>query len=118
MTKEKLQAMFAEWQKRLRLQDWKIYVEISRDRDMKFEGNGGEVHWQIEAKQAVINIIDPIDYPPNTMAEQDMEQTLVHELLHLHFAPFDAEHNTPADVAQEQAIHAIAEALVKLKREK
>jgi hypothetical protein len=41
-----------------------------------------------------------------------MEKTLVHELLHLHFAPFAAPDGTPEDTAQEQAIDLIAKALV------
>ncbi len=114
---EELQEKLIEWQKRLRLQDWIIKAGIKRNRDMK-DKSQGQCQWTITSKLASIFILDHLDYPPDSMLEQDMEQTLVHELIHLHFAPFDDESDTPKEVAIEQAVDCIAYGLVQLHREK
>lgn len=112
-----LRKLCQEWQSRLRLNDWEIKLFISRERDMIRPGLQGENTWEIKNKSAIIKILDPIDYPPDVLWEQDMEKTLVHELLHLHFAPFDKyEEDSMEGIAIEQAIDAIAKALVTLKR--
>lgn len=112
---EQLQKKLFEWQKRLRLQDWLITIEIVRERDFSMEGVLGEVHWVLEKKMAKIKIIDPIDYPPDSFEPQDMENTLVHELLHLHFAPF--KYDGDNYVAEEQAIESIASGILTAYRE-
>lgn len=114
---DELQTACEEWQKRLRLQDWIVKATISRSSDMK-NGTQGHVNWVLQKKMATITVIDPIDYPTDSMHQQDMEQTLVHELLHLHFAPFDDEVDTPKEVAIEQATDCIAFSLINLHREK
>lgn len=114
---EELQEKLVEWQKRLRLQDWIIKARITRNKDIKAKSQG-QCHWTIQTKLATILILDPVDYPEDTMHPQDMEQTLVHELLHLHFAPFDDEVDTPKEIAIEQATDCIAYGLVQLHREK
>lgn len=110
---DELRQLCIEWQKILRLQDWDIIVQISRRDDTFGNSTMGQVRYHLELKQALIKIIDPIDYPANVIYPQDMEISLVHELLHLHFAPFNAEEGTPAATAQEQAI---AKGLVGLRR--
>jgi hypothetical protein len=112
MTEQELTTLCAEWQKTLRLQDWKILVRICRMRDMPKDTQGC-VDWTWAHKEAVIKIEAPIDYPPECAWEQDMEQTLVHELLHLHF-PEDDEEKCHLQI--EQGIELTACALVDLKR--
>lgn len=115
---DELMAACQEWQKILRLQDWIINASIERARDMHSTDVNGECSWQISKKMAKIKILDPIDYPPGLMEGQDMEITLVHELLHCHYAGFDNfESNTLENSMLEQSIEAISMALVKLKRE-
>jgi len=104
-----------EWQKILRLQDWDITVDILRDRDMKLGSGQAEVHWKAVNRSAIVHLLDPTDYQ-NNYFEQDHERSLVHELLHLHMVMFATETDTPEDTAQEQAVDAIAKALVTLKR--
>lgn len=115
-TDEEVQESCEYWKKKLRLQDWIIKAGIYRERHMHFIGNG-ECEWQLKNKTATIRIIDPIDYPENLIIDQDMENTLVHELLHLHFAPLYADTDDKSiNDAQEQAIDCIAQALVDLLR--
>ncbi|UAK17567.1 hypothetical protein [Sporolactobacillus terrae] len=118
LTADQLQDKLNYWQKKLRLQDWQIAISIVRARDFELEECQGECHWNIQSKLAWIHILDPVDYEPNKAFPQDMEKTLVHELLHLHFAPINADtENELIDVAQEQAIDLIARALVETERE-
>lgn len=104
--------MCAKWQEILRLQDWDVKTGIFRSRDMTLGGEG-ECEWNLERKMASIRLMNPIDYPEGAMIPMDMENTLVHELLHLHFAPFFSEDKS---IEQEQAINAITDGLVKLSR--
>lgn len=114
-TQDQLQEKLLEWQKRLRLQDWIIKVKLVRERDMNLDGVQGEVFWVIEKKMATIRILDPIDYPPNEMEPQDMENILVHELLHLHFAPL--RYDDFSEIAEEQAIESITSGIIASYRE-
>ncbi len=111
-------AVCAVWQRRLRLSDWDVKIQIVRQSEMKSETFQGQVGWTINGKQAIIKILDPIDYDPSLLWPQDHEQTLVHELLHLHSAPFDDfDAGGPKDVALEQMIDLTAIALVNAYRE-
>jgi len=118
LTKEQLQEKLIEWQKALRLQDWIIEAKIVRGRDMNVECVA-QVNWVLSKKMATISILDPIDYPPDCMAERDMENDLVHELLHLHLAPIN-DHFSKDDsiytMFEEQAIESIASGLIHMAR--
>lgn len=116
MNQSELEHLCREWQEILSLRDWDVKPSIKRQRDFIVKGNDAEITWNIQAKTVTIKILDPIDYPEDTEWPQDMEESLVHELLHLHFALFTADDGTAEDIAQEQAINAIALALVRLKR--
>lgn len=116
LTQEQLEEQLVYWQKVLRLQDWRIKARILRERDFCNPGSQGECDWSLSTKTAIIRILDPVDYSPDCAWPQDIEQVLVHELLHLHFASFDAESSTAERVAQEQAIDCIATGLVGLYR--
>ena len=114
---EQLQQALAEWQKILRLQDWIIKASIRRERDMYLANSSAAVRYNYEKRMAFIHIMDPIDYEPDLMVPQDMEISLVHELLHLHYAGFDqTEKGTIEYALVEQSIEAISRALVELKR--
>lgn len=115
-TQPELVSLLVYWRKVLRLQDWDVRIKLVRDRDMVVANRQGECDISLRNKEALIRLLDPIDYPDGDWA-QDHEQTLVHELLHLHMAPFDPAPNTLAQDMQEQAIESIAKALVSLKRE-
>jgi hypothetical protein len=103
-----------DWQCILRLRDWQITVALVRHAIAPADGVGWCNH-VLQHRSAVIEILDPRDYPPT--CANDPEEVLVHELLHIHFAPFEYEkRDSPEGDAQEQAINMIAGALVKLKR--
>src|ERR1700752_1309029 len=71
------------WQKRLKLQDWNISLEMSRASGLKPK-TLGNIHWDLDKKTAVIHVLDPADYHMSFHDMlNDMEFTVVHELIHL-----------------------------------
>ena len=107
-----------EWQKILRLQDWEIVLKISRHDDMGLDEVCGSSNWVLARGEAILKLLDPIDYSSDIVFPQDQEVTLVHELLHLHYAPFSEnfERGSLEHIALEKSIEVTAKALVALKR--
>lgn len=117
LTIEEAQALMAEWQEVLRLQDWTITLMISRGNGLDIpQGNQGHCDMVFRRKEGRIQLLDPIDFPKNTSSPQDMEVTLVHELLHFHFVGFDRRLNEDEQDLSEHAVNALSYALVGLKR--
>lgn len=116
ITTEQLQEKSQLWQQRLRLSDWDVKADIVPRRNMSKPDACGECSWDLCEKVAHIKVVELEDYPSFALRPYDAEEILVHELLHLHIAPFNAEYE-PEQTAQEQMINAIASALVKLARE-
>jgi len=110
-----LDQLCAEWQEILGLQNWDVVAKIVRFYDLDGRVHG-QCSWTLAKREALIKILDPDDYDPDFAFPHDVEKILVYELLHLHFAPFSVGSDTPEGIAQEQAVGAIANALVKLKR--
>jgi hypothetical protein len=106
------------WKKILRLQDWTVRVRIKRLRDMSIPDSQGVCSWTLSRQEAVISLIDPVDYDPSPIVPLDHETTLVHELLHLHFAYFtnDLDSNSLEHVMMERTIDTLAKSLVNLHR--
>jgi len=75
----------------------------------------GQCTWNLERKEALIQILDHQDWDPACSFEQCHIHTLVHELLHLHFAPFFGHAQPYHETEKEQAIHAITRAMIRLK---
>jgi len=100
------------WQSVLGLSDWYIKVRVKRKYDLPPDSQG-TCNWTYSRMEAAVKILHPNDYDPGFLVPQDMELTLVHELVHIRHAPFQ-----PADdnLHHEQAVEAIAKALVALKR--
>lgn len=118
MDQQQLEAVMSEWQKRLRLQDWRLKIRMSRARDMSFQPAAAEIRWDKFMKTATISITDPLDWDENMHGPRDIEQDIIHELIHLLYLPFDdTKPNTPEWVALEQSINMLTDALIGLKRE-
>ena len=115
---EELRDRCAVWQQRLRLQDWDVSVEFKRLVDLERNTRAAECEYMWILKVAKISLVDPVDasHTSHWLKQVDQEKSLVHELLHLHFAPFQAAKDSDAEADQELAIEMIAEALVALDR--
>lgn len=116
-TQETLKSALVEWQKRLRLDAWDVRIGIHRERTFDGGGRSREISYSIESGKAVIKLLDPVDYPDEDFP-QDMEATLVHELLHLKFAAFTPQDDTLEHRLFEQTVESMANLLVALKRRK
>ena len=114
MTQQELEALCAEWQKLLRLQDWRVVVRLVRRYEMDDSDAWGECDWNLSNKRATIRVLDPQDAKPGS--GYDPESVLVHELVHLHIAPFRPERDSLAERLMEQAINCLEGALISLKR--
>lgn len=109
---EQLEEACERWQSALRLRDWDVEVRIVRGLERT-----GSVTYDVGLRCAIISLLDPQDYPADAIQEQDHERTLVHELLHLHFAALDSLIvATPGDVVLEQGINSCATLMVELLR--
>src|SRR5690606_21888239 len=87
------------------------------EKELKSREVAGECEWNLHKKMASVRILDPIDYPDDLMTDHDMEWTLVHELLHLHFAPIGRDSDENQEILIEQAIDSIAWVIVNLTRQ-
>ncbi|WP_136604659.1 hypothetical protein [Paenibacillus dokdonensis] len=114
---KQLQEKCAEWQRILRLQDWIVDIGISRSRDMNLDNAQAEIVPCLPKRMATVRILDSVDYPPDCAEPQDMELSLVHELLHIHLFPLFADREDEMRlIAEEQAIEAISRGLIYLYR--
>jgi hypothetical protein len=110
----------AVWQKRLNLQDWNIALVVSRASELKPK-TLGNIHWDNEKKTAVLRVLDPADYKlPFDEMLQDIEFTVVHELIHLELSPVlsPLQRNDANRREEEHAVNHMADALLKLDRDK
>lgn len=103
------------WQKTLYLQDWTVDLRISRLWEMEDSKTLAQCHWFLERKDAIIQVLNPLDLDGVSDKfiggeECDYDISLCHELLHLHFAQFYREGD---EIVHEQAINAISRGLVK-----
>ena len=116
---EELRQLCREWQKRLHLENWHILVDIKRRDEFDIEDSQGEIHYQLCSADASISIVDHCDWPTDTLFKQDMEKTLVHELLHIPMAIFEPDEDDEPIKHDlwEQFIETMARNLVSIKRE-
>lgn len=111
-----LEELLEEWKSILHLEQWDIVLRRSRQKDFLEEDNQGEITFNNVECQAIIRILDPIDWV-DTPFNQDMEKTLVHELLHIIYADFEPEDsNSLQYTLWHRSIDSTARALVSLKR--
>ena len=119
LTLDELQEKCTYWQEKLGLLHWRVSVEIKRGRDIPMKGCGGCNEFNIAIECASICILDPADYPDTLpLFAEDMETTLVHELLHITMRYFAApEEHSLEDIHLEAAISRLARVLVGLRRD-
>jgi hypothetical protein len=104
----------AVWRQRLKLEDWRISAVLTPLGDLAPKTLGG-IRWDKNKKNAVIYVLDPADYrlAVREMLD-DMELTIVHELVHLELAT--APHHEASRSVEEHAVNGIAEAMLALDR--
>lgn len=75
LTKAQINALIKKWQTKLRLQNWNIKLTLADTVD-DLKGNAGMMDWQTEYHSATIYLV-------RELPRRDMEETVIHELLHL-----------------------------------
>lgn len=118
LTKEQLEERVIYWQELLRLQDWRIVVQMCRSRDI--DERDAQCEQMQSLRQALIKISDPVDWSPAVPLPLDMEWNLVHELLHIVWglptAHIDRSERSPEVWTMEAAIESTTHALINLER--
>ena len=116
-SKRTLNAWLNYWQEELRLRDWTIEVSVVRESSLIKEDKGyvGFCSHNTQHRQAFIRLLHPNDYAAGKVC--DIEVTLVHELIHVQFAPFEYKEVGSLEwLSQEQTINTLSFLLVQLKR--
>jgi hypothetical protein len=102
------------WQHRLNLENWKIRVNLVRAADLR-PGTLGNIRWDANRHQATIKVMRVEEYPVplHTMLD-DMEFTIVHELLHLELSALPRSEASRSD--EEHTINRLTKSMIKLER--
>jgi hypothetical protein len=110
-----LRGRVALWQDRLKLQDWSVSLVVSSPSDLR-PGTLGNIHWDPDKKTAVIRVLAaPDNQTPPSATLTEMEETIVHELVHLELASLPKTDAGRSD--EEFAVIHLTEALLWLDRQ-
>lgn len=102
------------WQQRLKLDDWTISVTRVRRSDLNLN-TLGNIRWYESEKLAMIRVLDPSEYHGTCrVALNDMEFTVVHELIHVKLSPLPRSEASRTE--EEFAVNQITNALLSLDR--
>lgn len=113
-----LKRLLRFWKTKLRLNDWVVTVRYAKQEEFEDGEGQGQCNDSLHARTAEILILHPDEYLPSDYPNsipQDIEDCLVHELLHLHLAAWCVK-NKAERVQQEQAIEAITGSMIALRR--
>jgi hypothetical protein len=109
------------WKVELGLQDFTIFFAVTRRFEMANQNVGGESSWNLARREAWVRVLDPVDYNPSIPRPDDPRYVLIHELMHVVFAPFTPKEYDPEDTESlqfimfEWSIDSAAKALFRLK---
>jgi len=102
------------WQDRLNLKDWDINVELVRPSALEPK-TLGNIHWDTSNRHATIDVLSSYDYTlPLPEMLNDMELTVVHELVHLQLSSLPRGEATRRN--EEHVVNQISRALLNLSK--
>jgi hypothetical protein len=100
------------WQERLNLKNWDIRVQLVHP-NMLAPKTLGNIHWDLRSRQATIDVLSAYDYTlPEREMLDDMEFTVVHELVHLQLASLPRSQASRGE--EEYAVNQLSHALLNL----
>lgn len=117
MTKREARALLVEWKERLQLKDWEIGMVFCSPRELPDKMADNTI--VSERRDAKIRLLWPHLDPRGE--PDDVEHTLVHELVHCWFDSFypgNPARSKHKVLVIENAVDAIAKALVEAKRQR
>jgi hypothetical protein len=101
------------WQARMALDEWKIEARIVRQNDLNPD-TLGNLKWNSLRHTATIKVLDPRDYDmPAEQIPQDIERTVVHELVHLELSVLPRDGSPKVE---ERVVNRMTEALLGMDR--
>lgn len=104
------------WRRHLNLEEWRISIIMTRRDALKSKTVGG-IRWDKGKKSAVISVLAASEYRlPFVEMLDDMEFTVVHELVHLELASLPR--SEASRRSEEHAVNRLTDALLKLNRAK
>ncbi len=102
------------WQERLNLNDWNIQVQLVRPSSLEPK-TLGNIHWDTSTRKATIDVLSAYDYTlPFPEMLNDMELTVVHELVHLHLSSLPRTEASRGD--EEHVVDQISRTLLSLSK--
>jgi hypothetical protein len=100
------------WQQRLNLKDWNLRARLVHP-DALEPKTLGNIRWNTDARAATIGVLSTYHYDLQDQAMlDDMEFTIVHELVHLHLASLPR--SEASRRVEEHAVNELAKALLNL----
>ena len=117
MNIEQLKSLCSWWKEKLGLAHWNIALQICREHDMPISNSQGSNQISLSNEQALISILDSSDFPHSPFM-QDMEVSLVHELLRIPLRYItEPQQDSIEDILLEAFIERTARSLVQLSRD-
>jgi len=123
LTDERMHQLCENWREALNLKDWAVNLQIVGHGILRV-GAMGDCNMVVNKKYATIRLLSAQLYPAMRAAgarleaddEFEQERCLVHELMHLHYAPLDSMigNDSVAEVILEQAISSVDRVIVEL----
>lgn len=114
VSQEQVDRWLNTWKTRLRLEDWTVEAKVVRSTELKPD-TLGHIKWESDKKTALITLLHPQDYDlPASRIEEDMEMTVLHELIHLQLSVLPRDKGSRQ--VEEQVVNRIAGALMSLDR--
>lgn len=113
MTKieRRIHKYLTKWQKNLRLNDWRISLQVVSKNDTNWNRDTyGNSSVSVHLKCATIRIAEPTD----EKMDIELEATVIHELLHIHFDPYPWRENQVRDALMESVVDQLSIILLKL----
>lgn len=108
MSQKEAEALMHRWMATLGLFDWDIRLKWRvRSEDMPGEDALGYTNFNIVSKQAIVYMLDPVDFR-NDFFTYDYEEVLIHELLHIKFANLHNSDSQLMDLLLHQHIQDLA----------
>lgn len=115
MARNGLKALCGKWKRRLGLSHWDITVRFSEPDELEEWVDGRVLHKQCQ-EQALILIKRPEECQPLEGRTQDVEQTIVHELLHVVFGLSPELSTVLEEKVFDRSLDRVARLLVALER--
>lgn len=114
-----LETIMNEWKTILFLNQWEIIIKYGSDKELgctETQTVRSSNVYHLVSLESIIRILNPEEYHTEKMIRSQLiEESIIHELLHLWFAPFMCQEGSLKYIFQEQAICILSRAFLDIK---